>query len=180
VSAEKQRKRISDFLSKEWKRLVAYVHARLEDVEDEDAEDIVQDVVTRIFERADVTTPIVDLSSYIFGALRNRIIDAYRTRRRAVSLDDGGFPPVGESLLDVLGDARYEASAEWEKKAIQEALFSAIDGLSPDLRAVVVATELEGRKFRELSEEWNVPIGTLLARKHRAMRSLRAALDGEL
>jgi DNA-directed RNA polymerase specialized sigma24 family protein len=41
---------------------------------------------------------------------------------------------------------------------------------------VLLATELEGASFRELAARWGVPIGTLLARKHRAVKSLRAAL----
>jgi len=41
---------------------------------------------------------------------------------------------------------------------------------------VFLATELEGSSFRELAERWGVPIGTLLARKHRAVQALRSAL----
>jgi len=41
-----------------------------------------------------------------------------------------------------------------------------------------VATEFDGRSFRELSEEWQVPIGTLLARKSRALQKIRNKLTG--
>ncbi len=175
MSAEKQRRKFAEFFTTEWGRLVSYVRSWLADEADREAEDVVQDVLTGIFERADVTAPIVDLSGYVYRALHNRIVDAYRTKRKTVSLDaeeseDGG------SLQDVLADLRYEAAAELEGREIQDALFAAIDALPVDQRAVVVATELEGRKFRELSEEWGIPMGTLLARKHRAVKSLRAAL----
>jgi DNA-directed RNA polymerase specialized sigma24 family protein len=43
-----------------------------------------------------------------------------------------------------------------------------------------VATELEGASYRELAEEWDEPIGTLLARKHRALRTLRKTLGKSL
>ncbi len=180
MSAEKQRKRFSEFLSREWGRLVAYVRAWISDEADRDAEDIVQDVIAGIFERADVTDPIADVSAYVYRALRNRIVDGYRASRRTVSLDARGADDEGESLLDVIEDLRFEASAEEEKAEIREMLFAAIEGLPSDQRAVVVATELEGRKFRELSEQWGTPIGTLLARKHRAMHSLRSTLLEEL
>jgi DNA-directed RNA polymerase specialized sigma24 family protein len=42
----------------------------------------------------------------------------------------------------------------------------------------VLATELEGRSFKDLAEEWQTPIGTLLARKHRAVQALRESLTG--
>ena len=35
---------------------------------------------------------------------------------------------------------------------------------------------MNGRTFRELSEEWGVPLGTLLARKSRAIAKVREAL----
>lgn len=174
MSAEKQRRRFAEFFTAEWGRLVSYVRSWLADEADREAEDVVQDVLTGIFERADVTAPILDLSGYVYRALHNRIVDAYRSKRKTVSLD--AEDEDGESLQDVLADLRFEAAAELESREIQDALFAAIDTLPVDQRAVVVATELEGRKFRELSAEWGIPMGTLLARKHRAVKSLRAAL----
>jgi RNA polymerase sigma factor (sigma-70 family) len=57
-------------------------------------------------------------------------------------------------------------------------MFDAIEDLPEAQREVLVATELEGRSFKELADEWNIPIGTLLARKHRAIRALRETLTG--
>jgi DNA-directed RNA polymerase specialized sigma24 family protein len=36
---------------------------------------------------------------------------------------------------------------------------------------------MEGRSFRQLSEEWGVPVGTLLARKSRALKKIKKMLD---
>ncbi len=177
MSAEKQRRRFSEFVAEEWERLVAFVRYRLEDSEEGDAEDVVQDVLVGIYENADVAAPIVNLAGYVYGALRNRIIDEYRKAKRTVPLEDGSLPPMGGSLLEVLSDARMDTASEAEKAALRDELFAAIDALPEDMRDVLVATELEGRKFRELSEEWDVPLGTLLARKHRAVLKLRAALS---
>ena len=167
MSADTQKKRIADFIATEWHRLVGYVRSWVEDNADRDAEDIVQDVITGIWEKADVTAPIADLGAYVYRSLRNRIVDVYRAaQRKAIALNE---PVI---------DERYEASLAAEWKENQERLFGAIDSLVPAQKAVLVATELEGRSFRELSEEWDVPIGTLLARKHRAIHMLRKALEG--
>ena len=65
-----------------------------------------------------------------------------------------------------------------DREEARETLFEAIDELPPAQREVLVATELEGRSFKELAEEWETPIGTLLARKHRAIRALKETLSG--
>jgi RNA polymerase sigma factor (sigma-70 family) len=167
MSADTQKKRIADFLAAEWHTLVGYVRSWVEDSGDRDAEDIVQDVVVGIFEKADVTAPIADLAAYVYRSLRNRVVDAYRA---------GSKKTV--ALTEPVLDERYEASLQVEWKENREKLFEAIDSLVPAQKSVLVATELEGRSFRELSEEWDVPIGTLLARKHRAIHALRKALEG--
>ncbi len=166
MSAETQKKRIADFLATEWNKLVGYVRSWIEDTAERDAEDIVQDVFTSVFEKADLMAPVADLSAYVYRSLRNRIVDVYRRPRRTSALE--------EPVLD----SRYEASAQAERHEDRERLFDAIDTLPAAQKAVLVATELEGRSFRELSEEWDVPLGTLLARKHRAIHALRKALEG--
>jgi RNA polymerase sigma factor (sigma-70 family) len=170
VSAEAQKRRIGEFLAVEWTRLVRYVRARIADSAEADAEDIVQDVMAGIFERADVTAPIVDLAGYVYRSLANRVIDALRARRP--------HGPAAALPTDGLPDARFEASAQAEQAEQRERLFAAIDALPPAQRAVFLATEMEGERYRELAERWEVPVGTLLARKHRAVRSLRKALEG--
>jgi RNA polymerase sigma factor (sigma-70 family) len=166
VSAETQKKRIAGFIATEWTRLVGFVRAWIADSAEWDAEDVVQDVIENLFEKADVTAPIADLSAYLYRSLRNRVIDLYRKPKRAAEL------PVE------LSDLRYEASEELDREETRETLFAAIDELPLAQREVFVATELEGRSFKELAADWNTPIGTLLARKHRAVRALRETLTG--
>ena len=167
MSAETQKKRFAELVATEWNRLVGYVRSRIEDTAERDAEDIVQDVIEHLFEKADMTDPVADLSAYLFRSLRNRVIDLYR-RKRA---------PAGE-LAGEIADLRYEAEETMDREEAQEALTLAIEDLPRAQRDVLVATELEGRSFKDLAEEWQTPIGTLLARKHRAIQALRESLTG--
>jgi RNA polymerase sigma factor (sigma-70 family) len=166
VSAETQRKRLAGFIATEWHRLVAYVRAWIADTADRDAEDVVQDVLEGMFTRTDAIEPIADLSAYLYRSLRNRVIDLYRRPKRTGELTE---EPV---------DLRFDVGEALEREEAAQAMFEAIEDLPDAQREVLVATELEGRSFRELAEEWNVPIGTLLARKHRAVRALRETLTG--
>jgi RNA polymerase sigma-70 factor (ECF subfamily) len=67
-----------------------------------------------------------------------------------------------------------EDSMELEEEI--ELLNIAIDNLSDDHREIVIATEIEGKTFVEISGETGIPIGTLLSRKHRAMANLQKIL----
>jgi len=56
---------------------------------------------------------------------------------------------------------------------MKQKLADAMEELKPDQQAVIMETEFEGVSFEDLSERWNVPIGTLLSRKHRAINKLK-------
>ena len=167
MSAETQKKRIAGFIATEWNRLVGYVRTWISDTAERDAEDVVEDVLEHFLEQADAAAEIVDIPAYFYRSLRNRVIDLYR-RKRAPTVD----------LAAEISDTRFEASEDFARTESQEELMDAIEELPEAQREVLVATELEGRTFRELAEEWEVPIGTLLARKHRAMLALRETLTG--
>jgi RNA polymerase sigma factor (sigma-70 family) len=165
----KQTGGLAEFFTGEWQSLVRAVRSWLSDASEWDAEDVVQDVAASLFESADLTAPIRDLSAYVYRALRNRVVDLYRSRRREPARDPA-------SLAEALADERDESGLSLENGEVRERLFEAIDRLPEEQRAVFLATELEGFKYRELARQWRVPIGTLLSRKHRAVEALRAAL----
>ncbi len=165
----KQTGGLAEFFTGEWRSLVRAVRSWLSEPSEWDAEDVVQEVAASIFESADLTAPIRDLSAYVYRALRNRVVDLYRSRRREPARD----PAI---LAETLLDERSDSSGSLERREVQERLFEAIDRLPAEQRAVFLATELEGFKYRKLARQWRVPIGTLLSRKHRAVEALRVAL----
>ena len=178
MSDQHQQKRIADFFSRERQRLIGYVRRWLDDAAERDGEDIIQDVALNIFNRADVTVPIEDLSAYVYRAVRNRIIDYLRKRKiAAVSLDDDNIDGPKSSLLHVISDLRSDVREELERKQLQDKIYAAINSLNEEQKAIVIETEFEGRTFRELAIEWDTAIGTLLARKSRALKKIRKALE---
>jgi len=162
---EGNRGTISDFFQSEYAKLVSYVRRWLDATAELDAEDIVQDVMVRVINAADVAAPIRSFSAYVYRSLKNRIMDEYRKTRTQASLEE------------VLEDIRYDAADELIRSEMKQRLLEAIDELREDEQAVLLATEFEGVPFRELAEEWEIPLGTLLARKSRAVKKLRKILS---
>ncbi len=161
---------VRSFLESERQRFVHYARSLVRDRTEMDAEDIVHDVLIKVLERADVTTP-ENLAAYVFRSVKNRVIDNIRTRRPTVSLD----AELGrrERLVDLLQDQRPDALEVLQTEEGKRALFIALDTLSEMERDVVITHEFEGTSFREMSDMWNVPQNTLLSHKSRAMKKLK-------
>jgi RNA polymerase sigma factor (sigma-70 family) len=166
---------IARFFKTERLRLVAYVRRLIDDTADRDGEDIVQDVMLNLFNMADVTFPMENLAAYVYRSIRNRVIDVMRKREvDELSLDADNAGTA--SLKDILSDSRYDAATEVDNNQTRDALYRAIDSLDEDHKAIIIMTEFEGRSFREISNAWGVPIGTLLSRKSRALARIREQL----
>ena len=176
MSAEMGKISIAEFFTTERNRLIRYVRHLIDDAADRDGEDIVQDVALNLFSRADVLMPIETLSAYVYQSLRNRVIDYLRRRRDVVSLDES-IDENGElSLVQQLSDSLSDVEKEVTRAELRKSIVSAIEELPGEQKAVVIETELNGRSFRDLSREWGIPIGTLLARKSRALAKIRESL----
>ncbi len=156
--------------------MVGYVRRLIEDGADRDSEDIVQDVVAGIFEKADITRPIENITAYVYRSLKNRVIDIMRSRKDYLSLD-AEDPETGTSLLDLLEDVKTDIESEILFSEFREKLFDSIDNLPDEQRAVIIMTEFEGMSFREIADKSGTPMGTLLSRKSRALEKIKAELN---
>lgn len=52
----------------------------------------------------------------------------------------------------------------------------ALERLSPEFRAAIVAVGVEGLLYREAAHELGCPVGTIMSRLHRARKAFAAAL----
>jgi RNA polymerase sigma factor (sigma-70 family) len=165
---------ITEVIEQERAKFVAFVRRKAVDLSQMDAEDLVAEVLYNVWNRVDLTTPIEHLLAYLYTAFTNRIIDFRRRRRPTVSLEaeDEEMGPLG----DYLPDPDADIGTIWAQQDLRERLYAAITQLPPKQRAVWVATEIAGHTFAELSAQWDEPLGTLLARKHRATKTLQALL----
>ncbi len=174
MEERKWSQKIEEFFRTEHGKLTSYVRRLIDDAADRDAEDVVQDVMMRMFSRPD---DLVDnVSAYVYQSLRYRAIDMIRKRKNVMSIDEEFNGTNGLSLAGLLRDVRYDTHEEYEKRELRDEIYAVIDGLPEDSKAIVIATEFEGRSFRELSDTWKIPMGTLLARKSRAMKKIRNKL----
>jgi RNA polymerase sigma factor (sigma-70 family) len=171
-----QNQEFSQFFTKQYQKVVNTFRARYNNMSQMEVEDIVSDLMTELLAKADISTQIDNMGAYLYRAVQNRVIDYLRRRKKLVSLDEPMDNDNDTYFGNILQEERFDMEAELDSIEIRERLIMALDTLKPDHRAVWVATELDGYPFRELSELWDIPMGTLLARKHRAVAALQKQL----
>jgi len=172
MNEERQRKSVDRFFRDEYQKLVRFVRKTLENrFMGSSPEDIVQDVALGLIDRFDPDVQIVNLSAYIYRSLRNRVIDDSRRKEVTISIEKFADKRNGSNLLDIIPEEPADESNVYGDTS-PELLREAIAQLRPDEQALIIATEFENRPYDELSEEWEVPVGTLLSRKHRALGKL--------
>ena len=167
---------VEAFYAKERGRMAGYVRSMLGGMTEIDEEDIVQDVMLNVWSAADVTLPLGRLSSYVYQSLKNRVIDAARSRRKSISLDAPAGGDNRGTLHELLEDVLYDAAEKAEREELSGLIFETLDMLKPAEREIIVLTEFENRSFSECAEIFGEPVGTLLSRKSRALKKVRALL----
>jgi len=133
----------------------------------EDAEDLVQDLLVKLYPRLPELEQIEDLKPWLARSLYNAFIDGVRKAKRApemVDVDEGEYEGSEDPHADVL---------TLEQRG---ALSGAIDKLNPEHRAVVMLHLVEGHSLPELAVMRDVQIGTLKSRLHRAKAQLQESL----
>jgi RNA polymerase sigma-70 factor (ECF subfamily) len=133
----------------------------------EDADDLVQETLLRVWARMAMTAqggsdaaPVSDLRAYAFATLRNRA-----KRRSPSHLSD-------EALVETLAAPPDTAPAHL---AMRDAL-AALDALPSDQARLLRMRALEGRSYAEIAARTGLPLGTVTSRLARGRAALRAKL----
>ncbi|WP_066757032.1 RNA polymerase sigma factor [Crocinitomix algicola] len=161
------------FFSEEYSLLKKYVKSRIEESADRDAEDILQDVAVKLFARNN-SSPIHNVAGFVYGSIRNKIVDIMRTRKGTSSVEF----EADNQLIEYI-DWLYNEADQAYSERMKHALKMAIASLKPKYREVVLAIDFGRMTYRELSEELDVSEGTLMSRRHRALAILNEILTKE-
>lgn len=144
----------------------------------EDAEDLLQEVFLRLVRTVGEYTHDGRFEAWLFRIAANLARDHARRSARApriAQLDaaGGGMPADGQ---DVLGRREPDAKGPDARMILSEsvdAVQKALARLSAAEREVVMLRHFSDLTFAEISDAMGTPLGTTLARGHRALAKLR-------
>lgn len=135
----------------------------------DDADDLVQDTLLRVWSRMAMSfeggtdaAPIDDLRAYAFATLRHRAF-----RRGSVA------PPPDVEAEDI---AAPRGSDGVTRLACAEAL-EALAALPHDQQVLLRMRAMEGLSYADIAKTTGLPLGTVTSRLARGRAAMRAALD---
>ena len=144
------------------------------------AEDLVQDLLVRLFPMLDELRRLDRLRPWAMRVMYRMFIDQLR-RERSSPLQFG-LESQGEAADedDHLIDPSEEPAALVEQQLTQERITKAWARLAEEHRVVLSMHDIEGYSLVELAAMIDVPVGTMKSRLHRARARLRELLGSDL
>lgn len=143
----------------------------------EDTEDVMNEVLTTIWKKADTYHPKKgSLVTWICTTARNRAIDRVRSVQRRSALYDR----FEEKLDADAPEKRTSGREELYRSDARKVLRNAVVALSPEQREVIELAYFEGLTQKQIAERINSPLGTVKARIRRGVERLRLSINDRL
>lgn len=147
-------------------RLCVYVNSLVRDMPA--AEDIVQNVFIKVWERRKFLREDLNVKSLLYKYAYNEFVDYYRKRKSILKLE--------KHHIDLLYEV-IEEEGNQPKKRIYKIIMEAIQELPPKCRQTILLSKQEGLSNIEISEYQKVSIRTVEKHLSNAYKLLRDRLS---
>ena len=132
------------------------------------AEDIIQDVMIKVWTRAELFVPAkASFATWVYRLTRNRWIDHQRKHGRMDVRDP--------DLMNIMADEEIRSAEDFfieEQDA--KTLYAEIDRLSDAQQQAIRMAYMEFKTHKEISEETGLPLGTVKTRIRSAIQTLQS------
>jgi RNA polymerase sigma-70 factor, ECF subfamily len=133
-----------------------------------EADDLVQDCLTRALSRAHLWRPGTDLRAWLFTILHNIHINNLRSRRVHVA--------ANEDLSHGRNARAMAAPPDQDARLELRDLERALERIPDEQRQVLLLVGMEGMSYDEAARVVGVPIGTIMSRVARGRDALRRSM----
>jgi RNA polymerase sigma-70 factor (ECF subfamily) len=143
-----------------------------------DAEDLVQETITKAYTAFDQFTPGTNLRAWLHRILANTFINSYRKRKREPAMASSREREEWQAGPESYAQVAPSAEAEALDRLADSEVLSALRDLPQDFRTAIYLADIEGYPYREVARIMGTPIGTVMSRLHRGREKLRNKLAG--
>jgi RNA polymerase sigma-70 factor (ECF subfamily) len=140
----------------------------------EDALDVAQEAMLRLFATLGRLTAGRAVRPWLLAIVRNQARDLWRRQRvRRTEPLEGSGEGLAAELLVRPPDPEEAAGRE----ELRRWVWRALSRLSEDHREIVVLRDFHGLSYDEIAHVLDIKVGTVMSRLHAARRQLRARLS---
>lgn len=147
---------------------VLFRHARRMLQDEEQAADVIQDLFTFVWANTAELDIRTSISSYLYAALRNRILKIFRHEK------------VARKYMDMLPDMELHGQNPTDENMREKELAALIERevsmLPPKMREIFELSRKAHLSYKQIAEETNVSEGTVKKQVYNALKVLRARL----
>lgn len=131
-------------------------------------EDLAQEVFYELWRKKDKIKVTTSLKAYLRRAAVNKTLNYIRDQKIKFD-DEAKLQPIASSI---------KTSTRLESKELQGLIDQAINRLPERCRIVFALSRFEGFSYQEIAQELGISVKTVENQISKALRLLRAALDG--
>lgn len=144
----------------------------------EDAADMVQEALIRIFRSIAKFKEQSSFSTWIYRITTNVCLDELRKRKnkKEFSLDQEIHGEDGDMKRQIRSDEMLPDDLA-EQEELRDIVNNAINSLPEDQRIVISLRDIQGLTYSEISQVLNCPEGTVKSRINRARNALKNVLS---
>lgn len=143
----------------------------------QDAEDLVQDVVVKLYPRLEELETVEQLRPWLNRVLYRQFIDSVRRKGRQADSPFSSFDnPDLETWVDAQPADLPDITEQLDSTRLKAALDRALSGLAPDQRTLLLLCDVDGWNQEDIATVLDIPLGTVKSRLHRCRATLRKKL----
>lgn len=150
-----------------WQVLFAHAHRVLRD--EDEAEDVVQEVFLKVWEKSGEIACKTNFSGYLYMTCRNKVLNAIRKR----SIQDSFITELAQYAQEYNGGIIEAISV----KEINQALDSQMEALPRKMRQVFELSRKKHYTHSEIAEELDISVTTVKKQINNALKIIRLGME---
>jgi RNA polymerase sigma factor (sigma-70 family) len=148
----------------------------------QDAEDLVQDVVLKLFSRLDDLENVQQLQPWLNRVLYRHFVDQTRKGFNQYEVTASTLMDASNqaAFIESLAETTPDASSGIDRTRMSTIVKDLLGSLPPDQRTLILLHDADGWRQEDISVVLDLPVGTIKSRLHRCRSFLRERLAKKL
>lgn len=135
------------------------------------SEDIVQNILLRIWSQRDTLSTVLSLNNFLYKSVYNEFVDRYRESTRLTRLEENHIAHLDTIIQDYDFD---------ESERLIEIVKKEIENLPPKCKSVFIMGKIEGLTYPEIAEYQNISVKTVEKQMSKAFQIIRKKLGDKV